>query len=238
MSRVSQLGTGWGKSTVIQPLTDHACAQNIGVQKRSVFVIAPESNQADLNITLGRYYAQKGLNYQVVDIEKDYVNPADGKRWWSAGNLDEIYYMMMGQDKNSNAATAFRDINKPRAPVGISVKNIQILLQLRNQLQKKEVLGREDQAALLRLDMIADLSRESMAFFDEWDRILMPPGAADLEEVADGVNKALKPLGGVEIKPADIMQCHGQMIQGCKRKHMLSATIGTGYTACSSSGCY
>ena len=236
MSRVSQLGTGWGKSTVVQPLTDHACSHNIGAMNRSVLVIAPESNQADLNITLGRYYAQKGLHYQVLDIENQYVNPAGGGYWWSPENLDRIHFTMMGAAPDTHPADLAACVNKPRAPVGVSVKNVQILVQLRNQLQQKETLSQVDQASLQRLDRIADLVRESMIFLDEWDRTAMPAGAADLKEVVDGVNRALKPLKIKDVNPKDIMQCHGQIVQGCKRKHMLSATVGSGYVAAVAAG--
>ena len=236
MSRVSQLGTGWGKSTIVQPLTDHACAQNIGVNNRSVLVIAPESNQADLNITLGRYFAQKGLNYQVLDIENQYVNPANGKRWWTTDNLNQIYLTLLGLPPDTDAERLQTTVENPRAPVGVSVKNIQILMQLRNQLQHKEELNSENQASLQKLNMMADLIRESMVFFDEWDRTLMPSNAADLKEVADDINRVLKPLGVPDLKPDDIMQCHGQIVQGCKRKHMLSATVGSGYTAAVAAG--
>ena len=234
MSRISQKGTGWGKSTIVQMLTDHACAQNIGASDRSVLVIAPESNQAELNITLGRYFAQKGLNFQVLDIENQYIKPARGKRWWTAKNLDQIYLTMMGMPPDCSNFSA--RVNNLRAPVGVSVKNIQILMQLRSQLQQQKKLSQQDRVSLQKLDRITDLVRESMIFLDEWDRTLMPPGASDLKEVADGVNRALKPLRVGALKPGEIMQCHGQLVQGCKRKHMLSATVGSGYTAAVAAG--
>ena len=235
MSRISQKGTGWGKSTIVQMLTDHACAQNIGVANRSVLVIAPESNQAELNITLGRYFAQKGMNYQVLDLENQYVNPARGKHWWTPENLGQIHTVMLGLSPDTGINT-LDGINHPRAPVGVSVKNVQILMQLRNQLQQEKELSRDNQTSLKQLDQIADLVRESMVFMDEWDRPLMPPGAADLKEVADGVNRALKLMNAEKLTPQDIMQCHGQIVQGCKRKHMLSATVGSGYTAAVAAG--
>ena len=230
MSRVSQKGTGWGKSTIVQMLSDHACTQNQGNPRRSVLVIAPESNQAELDITLGRYFAQKGMQYRTLDIENQYVKPARGQCWWTEANLQQIHNTLSGMAKETPLLQRTRAAQELRAPVGVSVKNIQILMQLRNGLQFQEIRTPEEERSLKKLDEITDLVRESMVFLDEWDRALMPPGNGELAGIAKEVSEALEPLP-VEVRSKEIMQCHGQIVQGCKRKHLLSATVGSGYTA-------
>ena len=232
MSRITQKGTGWGKSTILKLLADHACAHNVGCPERSVLVIAPESNQAELDISLGHYFARKHTHYQRLNIQK-YTDQAN--RWWTENNLDEIHNILLGIPANTSVKQRSRAVSKVRAPVGASVRDIQTLMQLRASLQKKNTLDDRDRRSLVKLDQIADLVRESMVFCDEWDSTLMPPREADLEGLVTGVNHALREMR-TELTARDIMQNHGLLIQGCRRKQLLSATVGSAFTAAVASG--
>ena len=103
MARVSQLGTGWGKSTMVQLWTDLACGLNVGHPERSVLVIAPTRNKLDLDRILVRYYDQKGLEYQSLDLMKQYVDPTAARpnnKWWRDPALVEIHNRLLGLPKN------------------------------------------------------------------------------------------------------------------------------------------
>ena len=241
MARVSQLGTGWGKSTMLQLWTDLACSLNVGHPERSVLVIAPTRNKLDLDRMLVRYYDQKGLEYQSLDVMKQYVSPAASrldKKWWQGRALAQIHNQLLGLPQNTPEAKRDQLISQMRAPVGASIQDVQILVHLRRKLQNQPELGSADRVALRRLDGIIDLFRESMIFADEWDSALVPPLPHELEEVKVNVNKALQPLGSddYQITREDIIHGHGTFIFGCKRKHLLSATTGTTYTAAVASG--
>ena len=246
MARVSQLGTGWGKSTMVQLWTDLACSLNVDHPKRSVLVIAPTRNKLDLDQMLVRYYDQKGLKYRSLDLMADYVNPAamrHGKKWWKDPALTQIHNLLLGLPRDTPEKGRAELVQQVRAPVGASIQDVQILVHLRRKLQNESALepalAPEDQIALRQLDGIIDLFRESMLFADEWDSALVPPLPHELDEVKDNVNKALRPLGGdkkFEIERKDVIHGHGAFIFGCKRKHLLSATTGTVYTAAVASG--
>ena len=77
--------------------------------------------------------------------------------------------------------------------------------------------------------------RESMLFCDEWDSTLIPPRESDLYSVADIVNKALAALNA-PIDSGDIIKNHAKATLGGKRKMLLSATVGSEYTAALASG--
>ena len=242
MARVSQLGTGWGKSTMVQLWTDLACSLNVDHPERSVLVIAPTRNKLDLDQMLTRYYDQKGLEYQSLDLMSEYVDPASkdyNPKWWTGAALTEIHNQLLGLPKDTAEEDRAEQVKQMRAPVGASIQDVQILVHLRRKLQTLPDPEPADKIALMQLDGIIDLFRESMIFADEWDSALVPPLPHELEEVTANVNKALQPLGQPDeskIKTTDITHGHGSFIFGCKRKHLLSATTGTTYTAAVASG--
>ncbi len=231
MSRISQKGTGWGKSTAIQMLSDHACLNNIGHAERSVLVCAPSSNQAELNNTLGRYYASSGRHYQALDIQRDYADRE--KIWWTPENISRIHNTLLGIDADTAAEDRVTAVNELRAPVGLSVRDAQILMQLRNRLQQKD-RSHNEEVALSKLDAVTDLMNQSMVLMDEWDFTLMPPRVEDLRGLANDINKALSPLRSAnipDIAPFDIVGSHAQMVLGCQKKLLMSATLPSEYGA-------
>ena len=232
MSRISQKGTGWGKSTIIQLLSDHACSHNLAHPERSVLVIAPTSNQAELDITLGRYYAHKNRHYRSLNIQRDYADK--DKVWWNPRNIDRIHNTLLGVDPDLSVEKREIASLNLRAPVGASVKDIQILMQLRRALQEK---GRtsEEELSLRKLDDIADLVRKSMVFCDEWDSTLMPPRMEELQGMTVDINKALRALGS-RVDPMNVVKNHAQLVLGCERKQLMSATTGSDYAAALASG--
>ena len=231
MSRISKKGTGWGKSTVVQLFTDHACSHNLGRADRSVLVIAPETNLADLNHTLGRYYAQKGRDYQSLDLSMVYAGRTE---WWTPQRLEKIHNTLLGLPEDTRPEDREEAVKIIRAPVGVSVRDVQVLMQLRAQLQNAEKTTANRQA-LAKMDEIADLFRNSMTFMDEWDSTVMPPRKEDLQGLVTDVNSALRKLNQ-NVSPEAIMLSQGKFIKSCRRKHLLSATVGSGYTAAVASG--
>ena len=240
MSLVSQLGTGFGKSTTIPLWCDLACSLNAKHEKkaeRSVMVIAPTRNKLDLDRMLGRYYDQKGLTYQSLDLMEDYVRPkaSSPKPWWRGDALDKIHNTLLGIPANTPADQREAATDGIRAPAGASIQDVQILVNLRHALENKEDLDPADQQALIKLNGISDLFRESMIFADEWDSAMVPPFPGELDEVQGNVNLALK-KADTSITSGDITQRQGAFIFGCKRKYLLSATYGTPFTAAVASG--
>ena len=224
MSRISHKGTGWGKSTILQLLTDHALLLAKGRKDLSVLVVAPESNQAELDITLGRYYAKKGRTYRrlnmVAELKKH--NPHDPK------TLDRVHNILLGLDPTTARAERKGELAKERAPVGVSIKDIQILMHMRNAY----IVNDAAPALIQRLDGIMDLMRESMSFCDEWDSAMMPHRRADLEAMAEEINETLTIVRPERrVTPHDIIRSHGEFVLGSRRKQLLSATIATPYTA-------
>ena len=232
MSRISQKGTGWGKSTIVQLLSDHACSSNLGHAERSVLVIAPVSNQAELDITLGRYYASKERHYRSLNILRDYSS--DTAKWWTPENIDRIHNTLLGVDPETKPGDRALAVEKVRAPVGASVKDVQILLQLRHALQRKTRNPMEEQS-LHKLDAVVDLIRKSMVFCDEWDSTLMPPEMEELQGMTNDINQALRQLSS-GVMPADVVRSHGQMVLGCNMKLLMSATTASDYTEALVSG--
>ena len=231
MQRVSQKGTGWGKSTVIKMLSDHASNQlsyldSETAQNRSVLVVAPKSNQAELDISLGQYFRQGGREYRRLDMSQ-YTSSG----WWRGRALDDIHNTLLGLDpktpveeRQQLAATL------DRAPVGASIEDIQILLHLKKALEKNASIP-GDRQALDKLNRISDLLRESMVFGDEWDSALMPPDPGMLDDMSDAINKSLRSVpGGYTANSDNICRVQASFILGAKRKHLLSATTGSMYT--------
>ncbi|MDB2384255.1 hypothetical protein N9V90_00145 [Endozoicomonas sp.] len=237
MRRVSQKGTGWGKSTVIKMLADHACAQLQGLdsdvaQKRSVLVIAPKSNQAELDIALGQYFRQGGRAYRRLDMSQ-----YTGHQWWTEKALDEIHNTLLGlsADTELNDRQALLQATE-RAPVGASVEDIQVLLHLRNALSANDATS-ENKQKCEKLNRICDLLRESMMFSDEWDSALMPPQPSVLDDMAKTINKSLNGLGSDYQASADtINTAQSSFIMESKRKHLLSATTGSPYLLLQATG--
>ncbi|WP_257275759.1 hypothetical protein, partial [Endozoicomonas sp. SESOKO4] len=77
VAMLSHKGTGYGKSTLLLALTDHASAQLGSDTHRSVIVMAPKTNQAELDKGLREYYARKGQNYCLLNLETCFAAPAE-----------------------------------------------------------------------------------------------------------------------------------------------------------------
>ncbi len=235
MTRISHKGTGWGKSTIVQLLSDHAVAENQDNPGRSVLVVAPVSNQAELDITLSRYFDQKGCQYRRLDLHKDHVAP--GRVWWTEEKLDQIHNVLLGIPAETYPSDRAKVCQMVRAPVGASIRDVQILSQLHSRLDSMEEPDSEQRLALKKLNGIFDLIRESMVFMDEWDSALVPSRKEDLQALASEVNESLSGLKDpAKVTSEDIIRGQARMVLGCKRKHQLSATTGTTYAAAIVSG--
>ncbi|MGI9277568.1 MAG: hypothetical protein ACR2PT_22300 [Endozoicomonas sp.] len=229
MSRISHKGTGWGKSTVLQLLTDHASLLAKGRKDLSVLVVAPESNQAELDILLGRYYAKKGRTYHRLNMVEELKahDPND------PATLDRVHNILLGLDPGTATAERGAGLANERAPVGVSIKDVQILMHLRNAYSANDASSE----LIQRMDAIMDLMRESMSFCDEWDSALVPHLKVDLEAMAEEINEALaKVQTGYRVTTDDIIRSHGEFVLGSRRKQLLSATTATPYTAAMASG--
>lgn len=231
VSLISHKGTGWGKSTALLALSDYAVSRMGDRGDRSVLVVAPPSNQAELDSMLTQYYAPKGIKYCRLNLMKDYVE--SGARWWSPAVVDQIHNQLLGLPAETPASqreTALRV--RGRSPAGASNVDIQILMHLRKALQANPNRDDQDQQTLDCLDECLDMMSRSMLFCDEWDSAMMPHSREDLEVMATDVNRALGPYANsYALKAGDVVRCHAEFILGCKHKHLLSATTGTTYTA-------
>ena len=239
MARVSQLGTGWGKSTMVQLWSDYACGLNIGRSDRSVLVIAPTRNKKDLDGTLQRYFHGKGLPCGSLDLMNEYVKnrPKHGEKWWYGNTLKEIHNALLGVPRNLRPEQVGEAVAAPRGPVVASIQDVQILMHLRKGLQAIEQKSETEQRALIQLNAISDLLRESMLFADEWDSALIPPLSSELDEMVGNINVAVAGMPDeCQASSDSIIHDHGAFIFGCKRKHLLSATTGTPYAAAVASG--
>ncbi len=238
MARVSQLGTGWGKSTMLQLWSDYACALNAGKDNRSVLVIVPTRNKQDLDHTLGRYFDQKQMSTGSLDVMADYVNQPqnNGRAWWHGETLHQIHNVLLGLPRNTRLDQRDAAVVGLRGPVVASIQDVQILMHLRKGLLAKEDKTTADHKAIQQLNTISDLLHESMVFADEWDSTLIPPLNSQLNEMIENINRAMAGFPGGQASAESIIRDHGAFIFGCKRKHLLSATTGTSYAAAIASG--
>ena len=228
VSMISHKGTGYGKSTILLALTDSASSLLDDRIDRSVVVMAPESNQAELDIMLGRYYARKGLNYQRLDLAKMFA-PPNGKI--SVARLLKVHNVLLGLPENCTVKEFDKRIKQPRAPVGVSITDVQVLMQLRHAIQRGDINRQESASLLAQLDSSLDLLRNSMLFADEFDSAMMPHSEQELVAVAEKVSQTIKHMTGVtvDVRPADIVMRHSEFVFGSKAKSLLSATVATPY---------
>ena len=224
MARVSHKGTGWGKSTILQILTDHSSRLAGNRTDCSVLVVAPESNQAELDITLGNYYASKGRVYRRLNMD-EFVRHG---QWWTIENMHCIHNTLLGLPSDTPADCRAGELEKlGRAPVGASIKDIQILMQLHNGLLAKPELSPEESQIVEELDSILDMVRHSMTFCDEWSSAMIPSRKRDLDTIVTGVNSALEALEQTPVMTDQVIKCHDEFVMGCYRRQLLSATTAT-----------
>lgn len=228
MSRVSHKGTGWGKSTILKILTDH-CTALIGDRTDcSVIIVAPETNQAELDIDQSRYYAGKGRAYHRLNLEKDFIKP--GAVWWTEKNMTRIENICLGLDPSVPVEHRQQTLQEQgRAPVGISIKDVQILMHLMNGLEQKQHLEDWEQRVVDRLHLLFTMLGESPAFFDEWASAVVPYRQSDPQGIAVDVNRALQAIPGYQIGMDDVIRSHDQFVMSCRRRQLLCATGGTNY---------
>ncbi|WP_257292877.1 hypothetical protein [Endozoicomonas sp. ONNA1] len=228
VAMLSHKGTGYGKSTLLLALTDHASAQLGSDTHRSVIVMAPKTNQAELDKGLREYYARKGQNYCRLNLETCFAAPAE----LSVARLLEVENILLGLP----AATSVDDrqslLAQGRVPVGASITDVQILMHLKQALLDAEGFIQDKQAILAKLDACLDLLRNSMVFADEFDSEMVPHTEAESISVAQAVQKVINGLGyAFEVEPRSINLKHSEFLFGCKARHLLSATLGTLYCA-------
>ena len=178
LNLVFKLGTGYGKSKTIIPLAADQAYQ----KGHRVRIIAPPSNQAELDHSLYHYFAEQGIEYRRLDLFEKYVPSRESVspvKWWTEKNLDEILKMV-----------------EKKEPLGISTKDVQLLKTLKEKLKTKLQSQREAlKATRLSRDEVEELSQEvlqtrsevdilekivdslqygGLNIFDEYDRSVMP----------------------------------------------------------------
>ena len=232
MSRVSHKGTGWGKSTILKILTAHAAELAEGQKDCSVVVCAPVTNQAELDIDLSRFYAGKGKVYRRLDLEKDFVKP--GQVWWTEEAVRKIENIVLGvapEVPENQRQTVIRQ--QGQAPVGISVKDVQILKHLLNALESKresrDGLQPHEQKVVDRLHSIFGVLARSPTFIDEWVSLVVPYRTTDPKSVLEATQKAVSALAHYQLTMDDIIRSHDEYVMSCSRRHLLCATPGTNY---------
>ncbi|MET4695276.1 hypothetical protein [Endozoicomonas lisbonensis] len=228
MSRVSHKGTGWGKSTILKILTAHAAELAEGQKDCSVVVCAPVTNQAELDIDLSRFYAAKGKVYRRLDLEKDFVKP--GQAWWTEEAVRKIENIVLGVapevPENQRQAVLQQE---GQAPVGISVKDVQILKHLLNALESKGDLQPSEKRVVDRLHSIFGILAKSPTFIDEWVSLVVPYRTGDPQNVLDATRRAISALPDYQPTMDDIIRSHDEYVMSCSRRHLLCATPGTNY---------
>ncbi|UYM15212.1 hypothetical protein [Endozoicomonas euniceicola] len=228
MSRVSHKGTGWGKSTILKILTAHAAELAEGQNDCSVVVCAPVTNQAELDIDLSRFYAAKGKVYRRLDLEKDFVKP--GQAWWTEETLRKIENIVLGvapEVPENQRQTVLRQ--QGQAPVGVSVKDVQILKHLLNALESKDSLQPDEQKVVDRLHSIFGVLARSPTFIDEWVSLVVPYRTTDPKSVLEATQQAVSALPHYQLTMDDIIRSHDEYVMSCSRRHLLCATPGTNY---------
>ncbi|WP_419535334.1 hypothetical protein [Endozoicomonas sp.] len=210
---IFQLGTGYGKSKTVIPLAvDQAYRKGYPAR-----IIAPESNQAELDHLLFHYFADQGVKYRRLDLFKDYVDPAlasDDKMWWSVKNLGEILNMV-----------------EQNEPLGVSTKDVQLLMVLKDKL--KASMTSSDEVAVL--EKILDLLQYSgLNIFDEYDRTVMPGRPEEFDWPTREMNRALTPMGADgKVGSHELAVLQAAFLTGSNNKICLSATVGSAFTMAS-----
>ncbi len=210
---IFQLGTGYGKSKTVIPLAvDQAYRKGYPAR-----IIAPESNQAELDHLLFHYFADQGVKYRRLDLFKDYVDPAlasDDKKWWSVKNLGEILNMV-----------------EQNEPLGVSTKDVQLLMVLKDKLKASKTSS--DEVAVL--EKILDLLQYSgLNIFDEYDRTVMPGRPEELDWPTREMNRALTPMGADgKVGSHELAVLQAAFLTGSNNKICLSATVGSAFTMAS-----
>ena len=235
LNLVFKLGTGYGKSKTIIPLA----ADQAYRKGHRVRIIAPPSNQAELDHSLYHYFAEQGIEYRRLDLFEKYVPSRESVspvKWWSEKNLDEILEMV-----------------EKKEPLGISTKDVQLLKTLKEKLKTKLQSQREAlKASGLSRDEVEELRQEvlqtrnevdilekivdslqygGLNIFDEYDRSVMPGKVEELDALTADIVWALKPLNLPEsISSRDVVEVQAAFLSGSKNKISLSATTGSGFT--------
>ncbi|USE34983.1 hypothetical protein [Endozoicomonas sp. SCSIO W0465] len=222
-----------GKSKTIIPLA----ADQAYRKGHPVRIIAPPSNQAELDHSLYHYFAEQGIEYRRLNIFEKYVPPMEGGapgKWWTEENLNEILEMVQQNE-----------------PLGISTKDVQLLKILKEKLNTKlkskmdelktTHLSGDDKAKLeeevnqLRREVaisekIVDLLQYSgLNIFDEYGPSVMPGRIDELHEPATEMGWALKPLNTQPTTTREIVEVQSAFLSASKNKICLSATMGTGF---------
>ncbi|KEQ19768.1 hypothetical protein [Endozoicomonas numazuensis] len=228
VAMMSHKGTGYGKSTLLLALTDHASAQLGPDTHRSVIVMAPKTNQAELDKGLREYYARKGQNYCRLNLEASFAQPCE----LTVAKLVEVENTLLGLPATTPVGSRKSLLEQGRVPVGASINDVQILMHLKQTLLDAERVMPDKQALLTKVDDCLDLLRNSMVFADEFDSAMVPHTEADLISVAQAVQTVIAGLGyDFEVEPRSINLKHSEFLFGCKARHLLSATLGTLYCA-------
>ncbi|WP_419835710.1 hypothetical protein [Endozoicomonas atrinae] len=234
LNLVFKLGTGYGKSKTIIPLAADQAYQ----KGHRVRIIAPPSNQAELDHSLYHYFAEQGIEYRRLDLFEKYVPSRESvspAKWWSEKNLDEILKMV-----------------EKKEPLGISTKDVQLLKTLKEKLKTTLQSQREALKATRSQDEVEVLSQEvlqtrnevdilekivdslqygGLNIFDEYDRSVMPGKVEELDELTADIVWALKPLNMPEsISSREVVEVQAAFLSGSKYKISLSATTGSGFT--------
>ncbi|WP_422410631.1 MULTISPECIES: hypothetical protein [unclassified Endozoicomonas] len=228
VAMMSHKGTGYGKSTLLLALTDHASAQLGADTDRSIIVMAPKTNQAELDKGLREYYARKGQDYRRLDLETCFAPPCE----LSVARLVEVENTLLGLPAGTSINDRGSLLAQGRVPVGASITDVQILMHLKQALLDAEGFIQDKQAILAKLDDCLDLLKNSMVFADEFDSEMVPHTEAESISVAQTVQAVIRGLGYVfEVGPRSINLKHSEFLFGCKARHLLSATLGTLYCA-------
>ncbi len=225
---VSHKGTGYGKSTILLAISDNAAALAGPRTNRTALVMAPPSNQAELDVMFGSYFDSKGLTYHRLDMQalSTRLEPPI-----SEAHLNIIENTLLGLPEYTSEASRADLLKLGRAPVGASITDIQALIHIKNGLSDAGCNVPDREKLLVKVDHLLDLLRNSMILADEWDSAMVPHTPEQLSEVSEGVNRVLKGMGlEIRIEPEMLISSHAEFLFGANR-HGFSATLGTDYAA-------
>ncbi|SCA58739.1 hypothetical protein AB751O23_AM_00040 [Chlamydiales bacterium SCGC AB-751-O23] len=227
-TKVLNLGTGFGKTTMIKAVADFVIRQfekvpelNESDSKRLCIVMAPESNQGDLNAQLNQYFSSQ---YDKIPITLNFSGHAEnpqGLDWWkNPENFDEILKELEGARENGK-----------RVPVCISMQD---RLYLSYAIKVFGSQGNAKISSYNALKKIELMLREGLGIFDEWDSQVCPFNLDEIKGVEEKMGTFIKGLttGGsvpnaVDVTVNGLLSDQIKFMTSFRDSINLSATTGT-----------
>lgn len=221
-TKVLNLGTGFGKTTMIKSMVDFIIRQldkvgseaNQEASERLCIVMAPEANQGDLNDQIRQFFSR---SYDRLPIELNF-SKKDESWWKQLSNLEALKVELESAKKQGS-----------RRPVCISMTDRLFLSYALKSLQRQE--GYPEHCKVLKdIDVML---RGGVHVFDEWDsQSTSPFNQADIEKVRAQLTSFIGELGGtLAVSVDDVLKDQIEFMDSSQDSINLSATTGSSLSA-------